>query len=356
MTDSNLPLHEHDGRSLTVVEWAITTGIRSYDISMRLRQGWTIARIIADVRPVNEPAELPERQAVPHVASEIEVDDYKPRRRKRRQPHIATTIPQAANVQRLAHAGEYLTIKEWGAKLGLNTSTISTRLWKGWTIEAALSPKRAPKEAAIKPSNDARRYSFDGQSLTVREWSEQTGLRVGLISSRLAKGWSLERTLTEEPGTVLALRQNTIAHNGVTLTEASWARRLGISRAALKYRLTQGWPLDKALSPELIIRRHVAFTYGGKTMTIREWAGETGIKYQTIISRMHQGWTFERAITVEPGTTRIGAHAARRASIAATQPEGAMSPSQGGGSATFDPHRGPAGDGSRESAPKQAFS
>jgi hypothetical protein len=41
------------------------------------------------------------------------------------------------------------------------------------------------------------RLAHNGESLTVREWSARTGLSRGNIYQRLAKGWPVERVLTE---------------------------------------------------------------------------------------------------------------------------------------------------------------
>lgn len=38
-----------------------------------------------------------------------------------------------------------------------------------------------------------------------------------------------------------------IAFNGMELTIAEWARRIGISRQAVRYRLEQGWPIEDVI-------------------------------------------------------------------------------------------------------------
>lgn len=41
-----------------------------------------------------------------------------------------------------------------------------------------------------------RRLTHDGQTLTVREWSNRTGIPVQAIYRRINIGWSVEQTLT----------------------------------------------------------------------------------------------------------------------------------------------------------------
>jgi len=42
---------------------------------------------------------------------------------------------------------------------------------------------------------------FNGQTLTIRQWSLKTGLKHDTITTRLKRGWTPERTLTEPENT-----------------------------------------------------------------------------------------------------------------------------------------------------------
>jgi len=42
--------------------------------------------------------------------------------------------------------------------------------------------------------------TFEGESLTVAEWSQRTGIRVKTLLERCRKGWSVEQVLTTPPG------------------------------------------------------------------------------------------------------------------------------------------------------------
>lgn len=41
-----------------------------------------------------------------------------------------------------------------------------------------------------------------------------------------------------------------ITFNGVTLTRSGWAKKLGISKTAIRWRINQGWPIEQVLSIE----------------------------------------------------------------------------------------------------------
>jgi hypothetical protein len=50
--------------------------------------------------------------------------------------------------------------------------------------------KQPPKVGTRKPPI---LIAYQGEELTIRQWSEKTGLYMGTISNRHAKGWSPER-------------------------------------------------------------------------------------------------------------------------------------------------------------------
>ena len=40
------------------------------------------------------------------------------------------------------------------------------------------------------------KYTYNNQTLTAKQWSELTGLKVSTIRGRIERGWSIEKTLT----------------------------------------------------------------------------------------------------------------------------------------------------------------
>lgn len=53
---------------------------------------------------------------------------------------------------------------------------------------------RTPRDPSTYKS---KRYSYNGQCLTLREWSAQTGITVAALQSRLQLKWPIERMLTQ---------------------------------------------------------------------------------------------------------------------------------------------------------------
>ena len=69
----------------------------------------------------------------------------------------ATRIEQAGNTRSTRHLtfrGETLCMSEWGRRLGLGFRLISSRLQKGWTVERALSTPRQIQQPAFPEESD----------------------------------------------------------------------------------------------------------------------------------------------------------------------------------------------------------
>ena len=113
-------------------------------------------------------------------------------------------------------------------------------------------------------------YTHNGETLTLSEWSERTGLRVGTIQGRFSRGWSIARALsvsTQEAqqqareevqgrarhqASKKTWRRGSaplmITHKGETLTVKEWSVRTGINAGTIKTRLRKGMPMGKVLA------------------------------------------------------------------------------------------------------------
>lgn len=106
-------------------------------------------------------------------------------------------------------------------------------------------------------SNNRRnnhRYTFKNKTLTIREWSNITGLSYNLLRNRLEKNkWSIERALTT-PKIIEGhkLNNKVIEFDGEKLCIAQWARKFGINDSTLRERLKRGWNIKDALTKPLV--------------------------------------------------------------------------------------------------------
>lgn len=64
------------------------------------------------------------------------------------------------------------------------------------------SPDNCRWATQYEQSNNRRNnhlLTYNGKTQTIRQWSDETGIEWYTINNRLMRGWSIERTLTEEP-------------------------------------------------------------------------------------------------------------------------------------------------------------
>lgn len=214
----------HDGKSLTIAEWASQRKLTPEAILARIKIGWSIPDAI---------------------------DTPKGKRRKRK-------VPRQRDASKLSYNGESLSIKEWSEKAGFSKDLIRGRLRMGWSI----------KDALTKPCNKqckgatAKKLEHDGELLTTKEWAQKTGLSYGLINNRLRSGWSVARALTEPANTirprttskkkrVKADIHNAVryAHDGRILTVSQWGAYLGIKAATIRKRIRQGLSMAEVFAP-----------------------------------------------------------------------------------------------------------
>lgn len=102
--------------------------------------------------------------------------------------------------------GERLTLTQWANRLGIGTKTIEHRINIGWPIELALSLPVSRNQRVILTARN-HLLDFNGESLTIAEWSRRTGLSANIIAKRVSSGWSSELALTTPPR-MYVLRSN----------------------------------------------------------------------------------------------------------------------------------------------------
>ena len=99
-----------------------------------------------------------------------------------------------------------------------------------------------PKEQARNTRRNVY-LTLNGETHTVAEWSEKTGINQYTLHDRIKHGLSDEECLRKP----IRQSKRLIAFHGETLPLADWASRLGLGVEALRTRL-QRWPLEKALT------------------------------------------------------------------------------------------------------------
>lgn len=94
------------------------------------------------------------------------------------------------NNRRITYKGETKTLMEWSEFTGMPYGVLLRRFDGGWPVEKALSTKEKPYEHLI---------TFNGKTMNLEEWSKETGIGRTALSNRFARGWSIEKALTTPP-------------------------------------------------------------------------------------------------------------------------------------------------------------
>lgn len=250
--------------------------------------------------------------------------------------------------------GKVLTYREWSRELGISTITLRKRIQSGWSPERAFS---SPLDKAKATKSEQRIYTCNGLSMTLGQWAKHTGIPYYVIVDRVRKvdigKWTLEQALTE-PNHALRSKK-LLSYNGQTLSVSEWSRRIGVPTKVIYTRLRHtsdiakvlsskmgrrlggkpnmvayagkqmslyGWSKETGISRQLLSERYKAgsrppelfaspkpspkrlYTIGGRTQCVSAWAKETGLLPHTVRNRLNRGMTIEQALSPKDGRGR----------------------------------------------------
>lgn len=141
--------------------------------------------------------------------------------------------------------GETLTIQGWADKLGISYQTLYQRL----------HIRKLPLSKALTFGHlsEAETYTYRGETRTLQGWANKLGVKVSTLDQRINRlHWPVERALTantrpKKPSKSKIDTDNITAF-GETKTLIQWSNDTGLSYALLYQRLDKGWPEEKALS------------------------------------------------------------------------------------------------------------
>lgn len=106
------------------------------------------------------------------------------------------------------------------------------------------------KWSTVKEQNDNRsctvKFTYNGETRTLTEWSELYGLKYGLLYDRIFReGLSFEEAIHKP----YEKRERLIKYNGKTQNLTEWSKELGLSYGLLKNRLNKlHWTVEKAFT------------------------------------------------------------------------------------------------------------
>lgn len=134
---------------------------------------------------------------------------------------------------------------------GLTAKVFRLRLHNGWPLEEALGIKERPNQCKTgttkkrRPSSEKTRITVQGtEYYSVAHAAETFGLKSGLVTQRLQRGWTKEQAFELAPPPVIERKgMKFLGYSSVTAA----AKANNINTTTLFQRLNKGWSPEDAL-------------------------------------------------------------------------------------------------------------
>ena len=131
------------------------------------------------------------------------------------------------------------------------------------------------------------------------EWSMANGYEKNLTIDRIDnnKGYSPDncRWLSSQRQQRNKRTNRILEYNGEKHCLSEWTEILGIPKYIIESRIKKGWTMEKILTEKYQSRNKV-YEYKGMKKTLSEWAKVSGVKYGTIYARIKRGWPMKEVI------------------------------------------------------------
>lgn len=131
-------------------------------------------------------------------------------------------------------------ISEWARDAGFGWHVIASRLKMGWPEERLLDPLQ----------NQATMVEFEGKTQSLSEWACEKGFDRSTLSDRWNRGLRPPH-LFETKHQIAARRTAFLTVNGETYSLDEWEQRTGIRKETLRMRVARGFSPEKILLPPI---------------------------------------------------------------------------------------------------------
>lgn len=183
-------VYEHDGKTLTITQWAEITGISGATISSRIRAGYPMTLVLST-------GPLP---------------------RGRTSKGLPNFNRQRASAKRYTYGGVSGSLNYWADHAGIKYRTLVRRLKQGMTIERALTASHRERVQAL--------HTINGVSKTLAEWADYAGIKYNTLIARIVAGRSLAEAVAMSRGVVSNLPASVGTGGGSAVQEST---NIGIS-------------------------------------------------------------------------------------------------------------------------------
>jgi transcriptional regulator with GAF, ATPase, and Fis domain len=150
----------------------------------------------------------------------------------------------------------------------------------------------------------AKKYLYQGEERTLREWCQILNKNITLVYSRLRSGKTFEEALKPLRWSNFE-KQNRRKEEMIEAlrscagVQAKAAIKLGISRQRFQ-QLVKRYNIPKS---ELSYYSKKIF-YNGEWRSLGEWCRILGLKYSNTAHRIYSGWSIEEALSIPPNGKR----------------------------------------------------
>ena len=168
-------------------------------------------------------------------------------------------------------------------------------------------------DAYLQASNKSNnvRIKFGGETKTLMQWSQKMGIEDSTIVSRIQAGWSVRQAFgLEIPPTGRISAPVEITYRKQTKTLKEWSKKVNIPRYKLFDRYERGWEPGEILGykKRKIERgtkgKPLGLTYKGKTQSVYDWAKERNMDPQVILNRVAKKWEIAAVLGYIKADTR----------------------------------------------------
>jgi len=146
------------------------------------------------------------------------------------------------------YAGEKLTLNQLVELSGVPKTTIRYRFAQGWEVCDAIE---VPTGLGVydRSNSEDKPYKYKGARYTLTELIELTGMVKSTLSARLQRGWSVEAAVETRPGDDqhYRARAKKYVYEGKEFTGAEIGEMAIASAGTVRGRLDQGWDIKRAI-------------------------------------------------------------------------------------------------------------
>lgn len=130
----------------------------------------------------------------------------------------------------------------------------------------------------------ARQFSYNGETHTATEWARKCGITVAAMRLRIKTNGICEKTFQARSDSRAKVKR--YKYKGRNLTIKELAKLAGRCEFTVRQRLRRNMSIAKALeATDLRKKKEQAYSYRGKTKSLSDWSKELGVGEPALVCR-----------------------------------------------------------------------